>query len=205
MNPRPDDSSIASTSTSLLDRVRAHDQEAWKRLVRLYGPLVDFWIRRSGLQPADREDLFQEVFRSVATHIGAFRKDAAAGSFRGWLRIITRSKVVDHQRKRDQTRPLGGPDSQQRMESLPDSAHLDDDAALDEQERQELDALRRRALELVRSEYEERTWQMFWRSTVEGDAVADIAAEMSVTPSAVRLAKSRVLRRLRDELAGLEP
>ena len=58
--------SIGSTSSSLLVRVKARDQEAWGRLVRLYGPLVAFWIRRAGLQDADARDVFQEVFAAVA-------------------------------------------------------------------------------------------------------------------------------------------
>jgi len=50
---------IGSTSSSLLARVKSCDQEAWRRLVQLYSPLVDFWIRRTKLQPADARDVFQ--------------------------------------------------------------------------------------------------------------------------------------------------
>lgn len=59
-----------STSSSLLVRVKARDQEAWTRLVRLYGPLVDFWLRRAGLQSADAHDVLQDVFQAVARQIG---------------------------------------------------------------------------------------------------------------------------------------
>jgi len=65
--------------------------------------------------------------------------------------------------------------------------------------------LRLRALELIRAEFEDRTWQAFWRVTVDGQPTKDVAQELGVTPSAVRLAKSRVLRRLREELGDLEP
>ena len=57
---------------------------------------------------------------------------------------------------------------------------------------------------LIRGEFEERTWQAFYRVTVEGQAAKDVAEDLGVTPSAVRLAKSRVLRRLREEMEGLE-
>jgi len=70
--------SLGSTSSSLLDRVKAHDSDAWRRLVRLYGRLVLHGCRTSGLQPADRADVFQEVFRSVAGHIDDFRRDQKA-------------------------------------------------------------------------------------------------------------------------------
>ena len=67
----------------------------------------------------------------------------------------------------------------------------------------EVDGLRWRALELVRSQFEERTWQMFWRTFVDGRSPVDVAAELGVTPAAVRKAKSRVLHRLKEEFAEL--
>jgi RNA polymerase sigma-70 factor (ECF subfamily) len=61
-----------------------------------------------------------------------------------------------------------------------------------------------RALELIRGEFHERTWQAFWRTVVEGKAANDVAAELDMQPGAVRVSKSRVLCRLRREL-GEEP
>ena len=60
-----------------------------------------------------------------------------------------------------------------------------------------------RALDLVRAEFEGRTWQMFWRSAVDGHAVAAIARDLGASAAAVRQAKSRVLRRLKSELGDL--
>jgi hypothetical protein len=57
--------SISHTSSSLLARAKAYDQAAWRRLFRLYGPLVYHWIRRKGIQPADAFDIGQQVFASV--------------------------------------------------------------------------------------------------------------------------------------------
>lgn len=45
---------------------------------------------------------------------------------------------------------------------------------------------------------------MFWRVVVGNESVAEVAADLGVSSAAVRMAKSRVLRRLRDELEGLE-
>jgi RNA polymerase sigma-70 factor (ECF subfamily) len=193
-------SSLGSTSTSLLERVKTQDQEAWRRLVRLYGPLVDYWIRRSSVQAADAEDIFQETFRAVARSIGTFHKDQAHGSFRRWLRSITRSKLIDHHRRLGhEPQGIGGSDVQLQWQELAE------DAESDAGEAQEIDTLRLRALELVRAEFEDRTWQMFWRVAVEGHEVKDVARDLGVTTSAVRLAKSRVLRRLREQMEGLEP
>jgi RNA polymerase sigma-70 factor (ECF subfamily) len=155
------------------------------------------------LQTADADDVFQEVFHAVARAIGRFRKDRPHDTFRGWLRTITRSKLIDHRRRRcSEPQATGGSDAHLWFQELAESLPGDGD---DVGESQEVAKLRHRALEMVRAEFEERTWQAFWRVTVEGQAVKDVAADLSVTPSAVRLAKSRVLRRLREELRDLEP
>jgi len=56
---------------------------------------------------------------------------------------------------------------------------------------------------LVRSEFEERTWRAFWMTVVEGRTPAEIAVEMEVTPTAIRMAKSRVLRRLKETFGDM--
>src|SRR5438105_11562758 len=83
--------SSTETSLGLLERARTDDAAAWGRLVALYAPLVFHWCRRWGLQEEDAADVFQEVFRSVASHLGGFRKERAGDTFRGWLRTIARS------------------------------------------------------------------------------------------------------------------
>src|SRR3954447_559529 len=82
-----------STSKSLLGRARDGDAMAWDRLSVLYAPLVFHWCRRRGLREADSADIVQDVFQAVATHLGAFRKQGGADTFRGWLRTITENKI----------------------------------------------------------------------------------------------------------------
>jgi RNA polymerase sigma-70 factor (ECF subfamily) len=75
--------------------------------------------------------------------------------------------------------------------------------AFPEEPAEEVASLYHRALELVRGEFEERSWQMFWRVAVDGHEVGAIAADLGVSPAAVRKAKSRVLLRLRQEVGEL--
>src|SRR5438552_4671524 len=86
----------SSTSRSLLERVKARDARAWDQLVTLYSPLILHWCRRWDLEGHDAADVFQEVFQTLATQIGRFRKERPGDTFRGWLWTITRSKVHDH-------------------------------------------------------------------------------------------------------------
>src|SRR5262249_17465517 len=184
-----------TTSVSLLERVKAHDQQAWERLVSLYAPLVERWCRRASLQQADLADVRQEVFLAVARSVADFRRDRPGDTFRGWLRGITRNKVNDHWRK-----------VQARLPEAPAGDHLGQQA-LDEPEpaeaSEEVHGLYRRALELVRRDFEEPTWQAFWRIVVDGQAPAAVAADLQTTLNAVYLAKGRVLRRLREEFQDL--
>lgn len=59
-------------------------------------------------------------------------------------------------------------------------------------------------LEALRGEFGPATMTAFWRMAVEGHAAADIALELGMTEKAVRQAKYRVLRRLREAMAELE-
>ncbi len=192
-----------STSSHLLSRLRSRDTEAWSRMVDLYGPLVFYWCRRSRLQQADAADILQNVFAAVASSIDEY-ESRDDGNFRGWLWTITRHKINDHFRgiQRDGL-AAGGTSAHLRMAEVPDrSAEYHPSEADDDRDRQEFSALLHRGLQNVKAEFEDRTWQAFWRSAVEGDSTADIAAEMGITANAVRQAKCRVLRRLRDELGG---
>jgi RNA polymerase sigma-70 factor, ECF subfamily len=188
----------AGTSLTLLDRLRGREPEAWERLVRLYGPLVLYWGRRAGLGEADAADVLQDVFRSVAGAIGRFRRDDESGTFRGWLWAIARNKLRDHFRAAArQPAAAGGTDAQDRFRQVPDA---EPDSTPDSAPSR---ALLHRALEAVRAGFEDRTWQAFWRTAVDGRPPADVAAELGLGLASVYQARSRVLRRLRDELGGL--
>lgn len=188
-----------STSSSLIARVRQRDPEAWRRLTLLYGPLVYRWVRQSGLQEADAADVVQEVFRAVADSIDGFRAGPDT-SFRGWLWGVSRNKIRDHfRRSASSPTAAGGTDAYERLQQLSD-ASLDDlgqsEASLAAR------SLLHRGLDVIRGDFDERTWQAFWRLSAGNESAAEIGADLQMTPRAVRQAKYRVLRRLRSELEG---
>jgi RNA polymerase sigma-70 factor (ECF subfamily) len=188
---------------TLLQRLRAREPDAWQALVHLYTPLLYHWCARAGLQGADADDVLQEVFRAVTAHLDGFRRDRPGDTFRGWLRAITRNMILLHFRKSGrQPQGRGGTDAFALLQEVADPAAAPADDA-DAEADTETDGLRRRALELVRGEFEERTWQMFWRTFVDERSPVDVAAELGATPAAVRKAKSRVLHRLKEEFADL--
>jgi RNA polymerase sigma-70 factor (ECF subfamily) len=186
-----------STSLSLVDRVKARDPVAWARFATLYGPLIYHWCRRSGLQAADAADVVQEVLGGVASRIDGFDHSSPDSTFRGWLWTITRNKICDHFRRRqNRPDPEGGTTAYVRLNETPDppaeSSPQDDEGVL-----------WHGLLDLVRAEFEERTWRAFWRVTVDEQSAADVADELGMSVDAVYQAKSRVLRRLRQQSDGL--
>ncbi|MDR3634441.1 MAG: sigma-70 family RNA polymerase sigma factor [Isosphaeraceae bacterium] len=188
------------TSLTLLERVRANEADAWSRLVQLYAPMIRYWCLRGGLQESDADDAVQEVCRAALAGLPNFHRDRPGDTLRGWLRVITRNTLSLHFR-RTVRHPLasGGSEAFVRLNEVADPRVdlPDDDSPV------ELQGLYRRALELVRGEFEERTWQMFWLAVVEDRPPADVATQFGVSAVAVRKAKSRVLRRLREEVGDL--
>ncbi len=187
-----------ATSPSLLERARGKDADAWKRIVHLYGPLVDHWCRQASLSRDDCDDVVQDIFLSVAKQLTQFRHDRPNDTFRGWLRVIAQRRIADHFRRvADRPQAEGGTTALRLINQTPDPLAADHDAESEETD------ITHRALELVRHEFEPKTWTAFWRTAINSALPADVALELNMSPSAIRMAKSRVLNRLRQELDGL--
>lgn len=189
----------SSTSLSLLERVHLGDAEAWRRLVKLYGPMVYRWGRGAGLRAQEAEDLVQEVFFSVSQHVATFRHDRPGDCFRAWLATIARTKVCDYIRRGgNRGTAVGGTAAQERLLQVAEESISTSDPPGAE------DSPWHGALGMVQAEFEDRTWRAFWRVVVDGQPPAAVADELGMTAAAVYKAKSRVLNRVRRELHGLE-
>jgi RNA polymerase sigma-70 factor (ECF subfamily) len=186
-----------STRPSLLIRLRdRRDDDAWRQFVALYGPLVYQFARQRRLQDADAADLTQIVLQAVADGIHRLDYDPRRGSFRGWLFGVVRNQLHKfHDRQRRLPPASGNTGTQALLEHQP---ARDEDAALwdREYERQ----LFRWAAERVRGQFEESSWQAFWRTAVEGQPAGEVAAALGLSVGAVYTAKSRVLDRIRREI-----
>jgi RNA polymerase sigma-70 factor (ECF subfamily) len=192
----------SSLSSTLLDQLRARRPEAWQRLVRLYGPVIYRWCRRSNLAAEDAADVVQEVLAVVMVHLPGFRRDRPGDSFSGWLATITRNKVREHYRRRQgRVEARGGSTAQQRLAQVPEPSEPSQETI--QPDAQAAACLARRALEMIRAEFEVRTWDAFWRVSVGRESPAEVAADLEVSVAAVYKAKSRVLGRFRQLLAEL--
>jgi RNA polymerase sigma-70 factor (ECF subfamily) len=192
---------MVETSFSLLERLRNRpDPTAWHRLVDLYTPLIRNWLRRYLLQQPDVDDLVQEVLAVLVRELPRFRHDGRPGAFRSWLRTITvnRIRTFFHGQR---TRPLatGDSDFERVLDQLADPTSTLSRLWDEEHDRHVI----RRLLELIEPEFEPTTWRAFQLLVLQGRGTAEAAAELGMSPNAVRIAKSRVQSRLRQEAEGL--
>ena len=193
------DGSSENTSGSLIVRLKAKDQEAWRRFVQLYGPLVYHWCCRFGLQEAEAADVGQEVFRTVSSSIDGFHLEEKGDSFRGWLRTVTRTRTIDFlRRKAKEPEAFGGSDARAMLQELPETFTEYSSSPEDEQR-----ILVRQVSDMVLENCKAESRQAFLRVVVAGEPPSSVAADLGMTVNAVYLAKSHILRRIREELALL--
>ena len=192
------------TRPSLLIRLKApRDERAWVEFVEIYEPLIARLARRQGLQEADAADLTQDVLRTVAGAIEQWDPDPARGSFRAWLFRITRNLIVNlmtARRRRTASYGTGDTNMVALLEAQP-APEGDDSALFDAEYRHRVFTW---AAERIRGSFHDNTWQAFWRTGVEGQDVASVAARLGMTPGAVYVARSRVMARLRQEIEQFE-
>lgn len=183
------------TSVNLLKRLKEPNAEsAWERFVELYTPLMFHWSRQHGLNATDAADLVQDIFSVLVVKLASFEYNASK-RFRGWLHTVTLNKARDWNRRNGLRL---GTEHSSFVEKVAMGPYSD---AFDEAEYRRF--LIERAKRLIAAEFEPITWTACWKYVAEDRAAADVAMELGISPNAVRVAKCRVLKRLRDELAGL--
>lgn len=185
------------TRQSLLRRAQSGEASAWKDLTELYRPLILGWLSRQGVQARDLEDLSQEVLLTVVKHLPEFQHSGRRGAFRSWLRTIVCSRTTDYWRTVE-----AHPEANSEAAILQDLA--DPESKLNRQWDEEHDHyVIQCLLDLVEREFEPVTLRAFRLLALEGVSGAKAADELGLSVSAVYVAKSRVLQRIRQEAEGL--
>lgn len=188
-------SSTSATSIDLLNEMKAGNSDSWRNFVHIYTPLIYSWCRKANLQESDAADVTQDVLRAVVSGFEGLQFGEADNSFRGWLWTITRHELGRHFKKNHQTPDArGGSTANEFLTQIPDWIN---DTVCPSDEQAEGEVVRR-AAELVKNDFDNRTWQAFWLSTVDDMQTNEIVEKLGMTPGAIRQAKFRVLRRLRE-------
>jgi RNA polymerase sigma-70 factor (ECF subfamily) len=188
-----------TTRLSLLVRIRDRtDEDAWAEFVDLYAPLVYALARRHGLQDADAADLTQEVLRTVVRVAPGFAYEPTRGSFRGWLLTVARNQLRKWAQARSR-RPAAGDAETHRL--LQEQPAPEEEAAWEREYRERLFLW---AAQRVRTAFQPRTWEAFWQTAVEERDPQAVAGALGLSVGAVYIARSRVLARLREQIAQVE-
>jgi RNA polymerase sigma-70 factor, ECF subfamily len=192
---------MSVTSATLLERLNNRsDSEAWRRLVDLYSPLINGWLRRHGVWADDAEDLTQDVLGIVVREVSRFTHNGRAGAFRTWLRTITINCLRQSLRSRHLPAEATGSSGVMMMLDQLEDPSSDLSRRWDqEHDRYVLERL----LELIEPEFRPDTWRAFRRQVIDGRSAEAVAAELGTSVNAVLIAKSRALSHLRRDAQGL--
>lgn len=191
---------VNTTRPSLLVRIKdLRDEMAWGEFAQLYTPLIYRFARQSGLQDADASLVTQDVLVTVARTIHRFEYNRKTGSFRGWLKVVTRSRLTDFLRA--QGREVQGTGDTAMLHVMDEQL---DASQPDLWEREFRRTLFEWAVDRIRCDFEDTTWQAFWQTSVGDRETADVAEELGLSVGAVYIARSRVLARLRKEIEEVD-
>ncbi|MFO0915657.1 MAG: sigma-70 family RNA polymerase sigma factor [Pirellulales bacterium] len=181
------------TPVSLLQRLQARATDSdWERFVHLYTPLLYYWIRRQGFVREDASELVQDVMLTLIVQLPTFRYDSSR-SFSAWLKTVAGNRCRDMRRRLQLRKKRDLP-----REVASENDEIEELADLEYQRR-----LAQEALTILQAEFEPNTWRAFWGLAVESRPARELAAELGMTVNAVYVAKSRVLRRLRQEFGEM--
>ena len=192
---------MPQTSASLLERLCDQaDSDAWTRMVDLYSPMIRAWLRRYGLPEFDVDDISQTVLSAVVANLPHFRHNGRVGAFRNWLRTITINSL--RQRFRLERKRLDSFGGRELLASLNELEDPESDLSQVWDRAHDAHVLRT-LMTLAEPEFEAKTWQAFRLVVFDETQPRLVAARLEITVNAVLIAKSRVLKRLRELGRGL--
>lgn len=182
---------VAARMAKLVERVAAsRDREAFAVLFDHYGPRLSTYLQRLGAEPALAEEIAQDAMVALWRKAELF--DPAKSSVGTWLYRIARNRRIDLlRRSRGATIDLDD-----AMEPVDDAPQPDE--ALDARERE---GLVRRAMETLPPEQLTLVRLAFFEGRSHSEIAAIEGLPLGTVKSRIRLAFSRLRRRL--EVDGL--
>jgi RNA polymerase sigma factor (sigma-70 family) len=197
-----------ATRSSLIQRLRNwSDHGSWQDFFDTYWKLIYAVAIKAGLSETEARDVVQETVVAVAKQMRDDGYDRTKSSFKNWLCLITRRRIIDHFRKRTDPKLRPAPQASDEtnrtdtVERVPDPASLDLDSVWEEEwQKNLLDA----AIERVKQQVTPKQFQIFDLSVLRGLPVAEVTALLKVNTAQVYLARHRVGALIKKEAKRLE-
>lgn len=185
------------TNYSLISRVKdLGDGTSWVEFLRIYQPVVFRMAKRRGLQDADADDVIQQVFVSISQSIDRWTRADGSPPFRAWLTTVARNAITKALSRRPRDLATGSTSVAELLKDQPDSSELTAEL---------LSAARREvvlwASEQIQREFTTETWEVFWKTSIEGTSIAEVAASTGRSVGAIYVARHRVMSRLKEKVA----
>lgn len=189
------ESTDMTTNPSLLFRLRdIRDRQAWALFVEVYGPLIFSYCRRKRLQDSDAADVSQEVLTRLSKALTSFEYQPERGRFRDWLGKVTHRELLQFWKRQGRANSRQTEIGQEAINSVEDTKNWDEHFHSE---------LLRLAIMRIRPDFEDETWRIFEQLWFEDKLPADVAKTFGIHMGSVYVAKSRVLKRLREEVLML--
>ncbi len=183
------------TRASLIIQLQGHRCErAWCEFVSAYEPFLNRLVARQGVPARHVPDVTQQVLAAVAQSVDRWSDDGDEASFRRWLCRVARNVVIKFMsRERRQVGGEGGSDLIDLLRDIPDQVAAESIDAFEYE-------LLLWAAGQVRSQFKASSWTAFWQTLVEGREVAQVAAELNLSPGSIYMSRSRIMRSIREKV-----
>jgi RNA polymerase sigma-70 factor (ECF subfamily) len=189
------------TRLSLIAQVQSpEDREAWEQFVLIYRPVIYRMARRRGMQDADAQDLVQSVLIRVANSIQGWEKKDAATKFRHWLRRISRNTIFSALSRQPKDAAAGGSEMLDLLAGQPKNEKLVEQELATETMREQY----LHAAAVVKKDVDPDTWRAFELTVVGGQSCEEAATLLDKSVGSIYAARSRVMRRLREQVTCLQ-
>jgi RNA polymerase sigma factor (sigma-70 family) len=206
MLTEPGTDSLLPTRQSLLSRLRDwQDHDGWREFFDTYWRLIYRVARQAGFDDATAQDIVQNTFIYLARRMPKFHYDHERGSFKAWLRRVTRSRISVFRRRAEAKEPplpeLGlEEDDLPVWESIPDPAG----DVLDEVwQREWEDNLLAAALRRISPKVSAQQLMIFELAALGEVPLRQVARKLDVSLMQVYLARHRVGKLFKAEVARL--
>ena len=195
------------TRESLLLRLRdCDDQQGWTEFFDTYWKLIYGVARRAGLSDAEAQDVVQETIIAVARTMPSFVYNAATGSFKAWLLLVTKRRIADQFRKKhyrvgDKRLPRESPFETALVDSIPAVESVDLEGIWNQEWQKRLVEA---AVEKVKAQAKPKEFQIFHLHVTRQIPAGEVARRLGVKLPEVYYAKYKISAQLRKQIRLLE-
>ena len=202
--PMKPEAPLLETRSSLIQRLKATiNGESWEEFFHTYWELIYNVARRAGLSEADAQDIVQETILKVHNSLDRFEYNRKRGTFKGWLRTVTRSRLNDFFKKQQRRPALNQPleEAADELQNLEDPEGPEIEKIWDEEWNRNLIQA---ALSRTKKLSSPKQFQIFKCHYIDEWTVRETCRTLGVNAAQVYMAKQRVGKIFRESVEALQ-